>query len=82
MQFEEFADCLAWFKNRHEGDKAWKVSVDDLLASGCNLDRRNPKSAEDLHHTPPEALVAGITEKEERILDIVKTIRALLEAKP
>ncbi len=25
MQYEEFADCLAWWKNRVENDRAWRV---------------------------------------------------------
>jgi type I restriction enzyme M protein len=25
MQYEEFADCLAWWKNRAENDRAWRI---------------------------------------------------------
>ena len=31
LQYEEFADCLAWWKKREENERAWKVSVDDVL---------------------------------------------------
>ncbi len=25
MQYEEFGDCLAWWKNREENDRAWRI---------------------------------------------------------
>src|SRR6185295_17883625 len=37
MQFEEFADCIAWWPadNREENERAWKVEATDILANGC-----------------------------------------------
>jgi type I restriction enzyme M protein len=81
MQYEEFADCEAWFKDRKENDRAWKVSAAEILSNGCNLDRRNPNVAEDLQHLPPDKIVEDIHKKEERILRIVSKIRLLLETK-
>jgi type I restriction enzyme M protein len=78
MQFDEFTECIAWFKRRVENNRAWKLSVDELLASGCNLDRRNPNAAEDLQHLPPGTLAANIREKEEHILGIMSKIHSLL----
>src|SRR5437016_7120013 len=60
MQYEEFADCEAWFKDRKENDRAWKVSAAEILANACNLDRRNPNAAEDLQHAAPDKLAADI----------------------
>jgi type I restriction enzyme M protein len=81
MQYEEFADCGAWFKSRNETKQAWKVSVTEVLDDGCNLDRRNPNAAEELEHLPPEKLAADIYAKEKRILEIMSAIRSLLEPK-
>jgi type I restriction enzyme M protein len=81
MQFEEFADCISWCGMPVENERAWKVPVAELLAHGCNLDRRNPNATEDLQHLPPKQLAADIQEKEERILGILSTIRSLLETK-
>jgi type I restriction enzyme M protein len=81
MQYEEFADCLEWFRNPETNERAWKVSADEILSTGCNLDRRNPNAAEDLEHLPPEQLVVDIYSKEERILEIASKIRSLLEEK-
>jgi type I restriction enzyme M protein len=32
IQFEEFADCVQWWGNRQEHDRAWRVPVTELLA--------------------------------------------------
>jgi type I restriction enzyme M protein len=81
MQYEEFANCEAWFKGRKECERAWKVPATEVLSSGCNLDRRNPNAPGDLQHLPPEKLAADIHTKEERVLEIVSKIRSLLEGK-
>jgi type I restriction enzyme M protein len=78
IQFEEFGDCLAWWGKREENERAWKVPAAELLANGCNLDRKNPSAKEDVTHLPPEELVAGILDKERRIAEIVGRIQALL----
>ena len=53
-------------------------SAADLLATNCNLDRRNPNAAADIAHLPPEVLVASILHKEHRIAEIMGVIRSLL----
>ncbi len=78
MQFEEFADCLKWWSKRDEDDQAWKVPASELLANGCNLDRKNPRAKEDITHLPPEKLASSIIEKEQRILQIMSGIKSLL----
>jgi type I restriction enzyme M protein len=78
LQFEEFAPCVAWWTSREESERAWKVPVTDLLASNCNLDRKNPRAKEDITHLPPEQLLESIAAKEQRILEIVQEIRTLL----
>jgi type I restriction enzyme M protein len=78
MQFEEFKDCLAWWKKRKETDQAWKVSAKDIFANGCNLDIKNPRGQQDLGHLPPEQLVDSILKKEERIVEIMNEIKLVL----
>lgn len=78
IQFEEFADCLVWWKKREENSRAWKVSVKDLLDSGCDLDRKNPHAKERIEHLPPAQLAESILQKEQRIAEIVNEIRNLL----
>lgn len=81
LQYEEFKPSLDWWKNREENDRAWKVPASELLASGCNLDRKNPRVKEDITHLPPEQLVESILEKERRIAVIVEKIQRLLAQK-
>jgi type I restriction enzyme M protein len=83
-QFEEFADCLAWWKKRKENDRAWKVSAKDVIkldngnAVSVNLDIKNPNAAEALEHLPPDKLVEDILTKERRIIEIMDEIRGVL----
>ena len=82
IQFEEFAPLIAWWNQRVENERAWKVPVAGLLASGCNLDRKNPRAKEDIAHLPPAQLAASIAEKEKRIAEIVGNIQGLLKGTP
>ena len=82
IQFDEFAPCLAWWPKREETERAWKVPASDVLAANCNLDRKNPRAAQDLEHLPPEQLVESILEKERRIIEIMGEIKQILAAKP
>lgn len=87
LQFEEFADCIKWFqlKRRKENEHAWRVAAKDILKYddqgtlvSCNLDLKNPNSAEALEHLPPEQLVDDILAKERRIIEIMQEIKAEL----
>jgi type I restriction enzyme M protein len=78
IRFEEFAACMDWWNRREENERAWKVPAADILAHGCNLDRKNPAAKADMAHLPPEEIVAGILEKERRIAEIVGNIQKLL----
>ena len=78
IRYEEFAACQTWWNQREENDRAWEVPATDLLATNCNLDRKNPNAAVDIAHLPPEQLVASILHKEQQIAEIMGSIRELL----
>ncbi|MBI1273335.1 MAG: N-6 DNA methylase [Alphaproteobacteria bacterium] len=78
IQFDEFKPCLAWWKKRKENGWAWKVPAKELLANGCNLDRKNPNGKPDFEHMPPEQLADDILQKELRIIELMKEIKAAL----
>ena len=80
VQFEEFAPLLDWWGRREENERAWRVDAAEIAAAGFNLDRKNPRAAEALEYQPPEVLVAGILEKERRIVALLEEIRAELGA--
>ena len=78
LQFEEFADCLAWWKDRKENERAWRIAAEEIARNGYNLDIKNPNGKEDFEHLPPERLVEDIVLKEQRILEIMGEIRQVL----
>jgi len=78
LQYEELADCLAWWTNREENERAWRVPAADILANGCNLDIKNPNGKQDLEHLPPEQLADDILRKEQRIAEIMGEIKQAL----
>jgi type I restriction enzyme M protein len=78
MQYEEFKDCIAWWEDRRESERAWKVPAADLFETSCNLDRKNPRAKGDIAHLPPEQLSESILIKERRIAEIMENIKGLL----
>lgn len=81
LQFEEFADCMAWWKERAEGERAWRIPSEQIATNGYNLDIKNPNGKKDLEQLPPEELVESILAKEERIMQIMGEIKGLLAEK-
>ena len=78
LQLEEFAACQEWWQRRQENERAWNVPAEDLLATACNLDRKNPRGEEAFEHLPPGQLADNILAKEERIAAIMAEIKAAL----
>lgn len=79
LTYEEFEGCWLWWASREETERAWRVPVEQILASGCNLDIKNPNAAHDLEHLPPEQLVEDILTKERRIVEIMGDIKQALD---
>lgn len=53
----EFASLKAWWDNREETDRAWKVGIETVKANGYNLDIKNPfVKEEEVTHTTAELL--------------------------
>ena len=79
MQFDDFKDCMAWWKRREENDQAWKVPVAELLDANCNLDRKNPRGKVAFEHLPPAQLADDLMKKELRIDELMRELKADLE---
>jgi type I restriction enzyme M protein len=71
---------MKWWNKREENACAWRVPVAELLATNCNLDRKNPSKKEDITHLPPAQLAADILKKEHRIAEIMANIQGLLNS--
>jgi type I restriction enzyme M protein len=86
LRYEEFEPLQAWWDDREENEQAWKVPVEEVLEydeegniATANLDRKNPSAADPFEHVPPGTLVAGIIEKERRILELMEEVQLALE---
>jgi type I restriction enzyme M protein len=78
IQAEEFTDCLSWWHQRVENERAWCVPAEQVAANNFNLDLKNPNRKEDLEHLPPAELAESILAKEKQIAAIMDEIRSLL----
>src|ERR1035441_7447044 len=63
LRFEEFEKCLSWWKHRVDNSQAWKVSVDEIVAAGFNLDRHHPNVSSASNHVPPKELMKARSEE-------------------
>ncbi len=78
IQFDEFSDCMEWWRNREENAQAWKVPVRELLDAGYNLERKNPRAKVAFEHLPPAQLADDILKKELRIAELMQEIKAVI----
>ena len=81
LQDEEFIDCITWWDKREASERAWKVSIEQILANNYNLDIRNPQKQVEEMFVSPDQLLDGILEKERRILMIIEEIKHALGQK-
>jgi type I restriction enzyme M protein len=78
LQFEEFGPMFAWWGNREDGARAWRVPVDVFKKNGFNLDLKNPLAPARLEHLPPAELVESVLAKEARIAELIEGLDDLL----
>ena len=85
LAFEEFAPCLAWWKDREANERAWQVDASELVrrddagrVTACNLDIKNPHSEDAEDHRSPAEIVDAVIAKERRVLEIMDEIKAIL----
>lgn len=76
MRFEEFANCQSWWSQREENERAWRVPVADLEATGFNLDLHNPNRPDDLTHRAPTELLSELLEVEREIVTLLEGLRS------
>lgn len=79
LQYEEFADCLAWWHERKEGPQAWKTTAAEVAANGWNLDLKNPNAKQGLEYADPAALVSRMRKHEGEIRKLLGEIEKLVQ---
>lgn len=87
IQFDDFADCIQWFRcaKRTTSDRSWCVKTADVLKYdnqgnllSCNLDVRNPRSADRLVHALPDELLTSIRTAMQQSLSGASDLAAML----
>jgi len=78
LQYEEFADCLAWWRDRKEGPRAWKTTAVEVEARGWNLDLKNPNAKQAQEHVEPTELVARMRKHETEVQKLLCEIEKLV----
>lgn len=78
MQFEDFAECLAWWSRRKTGPHAWKVTAAEIKRRGYNLDLKNPNAKQSLEHAAPAELIARMRGHEIDVMRLLGEIEALV----
>ncbi len=76
LRFEELAACQAWWADRAENERAWRVAIADIEENRYNLDLRNPRRPDDLAHRPPAELLAELIDTEHEILVLLEKLQA------
>lgn len=77
----QLPDFLDKWEQRAKGDNSWCISVKDIIKRGFDLSARNPKRKDEYEHMPALELVQSVKIKEERILDLLGELEAILEGK-
>jgi type I restriction enzyme M protein len=77
MRIEEFQPEKAWWTDREESERAWRVPIDDIAASGYNLDIKNPNTMNE-GHEDPDVLLARYAEAVEQVRSAQETLKASL----
>lgn len=76
---DQLPDFLKKWKRRTKGDNSWVVPIDDITQRGYDLSAKNPNRKDDYEHRPALELVQSIRAKEERIMDLLGELEAILE---
>lgn len=82
LQYEEFADCLAWWSDRKESPQAWKTTAAEMAARGWNLDLKNPHAKAAMEHADPKVLIASMRSHEAEAMRLLGEIEALVNEMP
>ena len=77
MRIEEFEPEKAWWNNREETERAWKVTADDIAAGGYNLDITNPNVVDE-GYEDPDVLLARYEEAAAEVEAAREALRSAL----
>jgi type I restriction enzyme M protein len=80
LLFQEFEPLISWWKKREINEQAWHVPIQEIAASGFNLDIKHPKhGGAQISRTSKEvcsALLSTISVVEEKVSSLLATVNA------
>ena len=76
MTYDDFAEAIAWSKNKKENGTAWKVKVEDI--KDYNLDIKNPNDIEEKVDLAPHELIDNILKDEEKTMKLLREVKELI----
>lgn len=79
IRIEEFEPEKAWWDNRVENEYAWRVPVEQIVASGYNLDIKNPHQVTE-EQLDPEHLLANYQRLRADVAEAREALRRELAA--
>lgn len=86
LQYEDLTECLVWWHNREENERAWLVRPENVIQHdekgnllNVNLDCKNPHSKEATEHREPLEIVNSVIAKEQVLLGLMHDMRTLVE---
>jgi type I restriction enzyme M protein len=79
IEGNQIPDFLKKCRMRTEGENSWLVSAKEIAESGYDLSAKNPNRKDDYEHRPALELVQSIKAKEERVVDLLAELEAILE---
>ena len=82
IKLNHLSDCIAWWggakrEGRTEGDRAWKVSIENIRERSYNLDIRNPKSEQEIL-TDPAILLKELESSEAEVASLQLELKNVL----
>jgi type I restriction enzyme M protein len=78
IQMPHFSGCLEWWNHRSESNTAWRVSADDIVRDGYNLDARNPRGREAETPLTPRELIGKLLTVEGEIGRHLREVEQML----
>ena len=82
IRVEHLDDCTDWWggrerAGREEGDRAWRVTADEIKRRGYNLDIKNPHTKEE-DHGDPEMLLEELTSAAAEVVSVRDQLKRIL----
>ncbi len=82
IRFEHFQPCIEWWgggerKGRKENERAWKVSLKNIVDRGYNLDIKNPHTVEE-ELGDPETLLGQLETVEAQAAELRTRLKEIL----